>query len=129
MCKKLKQVKRYSELFKRTRVQEYESGSYTVLNLSRMYGFSEQVMYTWIHKYSRLAKKNIVIVEDHKSASEKLKLYEVKIKDLECIVGKKQIELDYLHKLIELVEQELGIDIKKNLDTPHLNSSLKTKKK
>lgn len=129
MTKRSKPVKRYSESFKQTRVREYESGSYTVLNLSRMYGFSEQTMYTWINKYSSLAKKNILIVEEHQSASEKLKTYVNRIKELERVVGLKQLELDYANKLIEIAEQKLGIEIKKNSDTPPSTCSSKNAKK
>lgn len=127
MRNKIIRVKRYSEEFKKSRVKEYESGKFTVLELSRLYNFSFQTMYNWIYKYSKLAKQNILIVEDSKSATKKLKDYKQQIHDLQRIVGLKQIELDYLHKLIETAESELGIEIKKNLNTPHLNTSSQTK--
>lgn len=129
MKKKLGRKKYYSEDFKKSRVRDYESGQYTVLELSRLYGYSQQVMYTWIHKYSKLAKQNILIVEDHQSASEKVKECQKRIEKLERIVGLKQLELDYLHKLIETAETQFGIDFKKNVNTPHLNSSSKIKVK
>ena len=129
MKKKLGRKKYYSEDFKKSRVRDYESGNYSVLDLSRLYGFSQQVMYKWIHKYSKLAKQNILIVEDHQSASEKVKECQNRIENLERVVGLKQLELDYLHKLIDTAQTEFGIDIKKNVSTSHLDTSWKTKNK
>jgi predicted RNase H-like nuclease (RuvC/YqgF family) len=82
-------------------------------------------MYKWIHKYSKIAKQNISIVEDHQSASEKVKEFQKRIENLERIVGLKQLELDYLHKLIDTAQTEFGIDIKKNVSTSHLDTSWK----
>jgi hypothetical protein len=42
-------------------------------------------MYKWIHKYSKIAKQNISIVEDHQSASEKVKEFQKRIENLERI--------------------------------------------
>ena len=45
------------------------------------------------------------------------------MRELEGMLGRKQIAIDYLEKLIELAEKELSIDIKKNLNTPPSNGS------
>jgi hypothetical protein len=50
-------------------------------------------------------------------------------KELEAALGRKQIQLDYLEKMIELAKTELDIDIKKNYSTPQSTGSNKTKKK
>jgi len=52
------------------------------------------------------------------SSSQKLKAMEKRLKELEAIVGQKQIKIDYLEKMIDLADQEFGIKIKKNSDTP-----------
>lgn len=129
MRKEVKRHKLYSVEFKKARVREYESGKFSALELCKLYKFSEGTMYRWIRKYSKLAKQNILIVENSQSATKRLKEYQQQISNLERIVGLKQIELDYLHKLIELAESELGIEIKKNSDTPHLDISLKERMK
>ena len=46
-----------------------------------------------------------------------------RIAELERIVGQKQLNIDYLEKVIELAKEELGIDIKKNSDTPQSGGS------
>ena len=126
---KVRTLKRYSKEFKLSRVQEYESGEFSALELCRLYGFAEVTMHRWIKKYSKLSQTNIVIVEDKQSATKKLAEYETRIEELERIVGQKQITIDYLERMIELAKEHYGMDIKKNSDTPHLDGSDKTGKK
>ena len=51
------------------------------------------------------------------------------IKELERTVGRKQIMIDYLEKMMEIAKDELDIDIKKNFGTPQSTGSGKTSKK
>lgn len=129
MKRKSKKLKYYSESFKKARVQEYDKGQFTAIELVRMFEFSKSSFYSWVEKYSKLAKHNILIVEQKDSASNKLAEYQKRIKELERIVGNKQIKLDYLEKLIEIAEENLGVEIKKNSNTPHLDTFQKTEKK
>lgn len=107
----------FSEEFKKARVKEYESGTFAVSELSRLFRIQTVVIYRWIYKYSAYNKKSAKIVEMKDSASRKLKELENKIKELEQIVGQKQIKIDYLEKMIDLAKEELDIDIKKNSGT------------
>lgn len=130
--KKVKRVnitRRYSKAFKKARVAEYERGEFTVQQLSRMYGFSHQSMYNWIYKYSRYSEQNIQVVEHKQSSSEKLKEALKENKKLKEKLGEKQIKIDYLEKLIELTEEDYGIEVKKNEDTPHSGGSENTDSK
>jgi transposase len=113
----LKRIRRYGENFKRSLVKQYESGEYTVLELSRLYGISLQSIYRWIHAFSHYEQKGIIVIEKSASSLEKLKQQAARIKELERVVGQKQMELEYLEKLIELAGTELGIDLKKNFNT------------
>lgn len=119
----------FSEEFKKARVKEYESGSFGVLELSRMFGIQKAVIYRWIYKYSVYNKKSVKVVEMKDSAIKKLKELETKIKDLEQIVGQKQIKIDYLEKMIDLAKEELDIDIKKNSGTLQFGGFNETSKK
>jgi len=40
-----------------------------------------------------------------------------KVKELEQVVGQKQIEIDFLNKLIEIAGEEMQIDLKKKFFT------------
>jgi len=119
----------YSEDFKRDLVQAFESGQYSVLQLSRLHGVPFQSIYRWIYRYSKVNEKGYRVVEKEKSSSQRVKELEKRVAELEQAVGRKQIQIDYLEKLIELAKEELEIDIKKNYDTPRFGGSGKTREK
>ena len=125
---KLRKRRRYSESFKKRLVLEYEQGQLSVLQLSRLYGIAFQNIYNWIYKYSTFNEKGVRVVEDHESSSEKLKKLERQIRELEGLLGRKQIELDFLDKLIELASEDLQVDIKKNYFTGPSDGSVPTGK-
>ena len=125
----LKKNRKYSEEFKRQIVSDFESGEYSVPQLEKLHGISNPVIYSWIHKFSNFNEKGVRVVEMKESSSKRLKEMEAKIKELEAAVGRKQIKVDYLEKMIELAKTELDIDIKKNYSTPPSAGSEKTKKK
>ena len=127
--KLLKKHRRYSEEFKRQIVADYESGEFSVKQLERLHGVSDQSIYNWIYKFSTFNEKGFRVVEMKDSSSKKLQELEAKNKELEAALGRKQIQLDYLEKMIELAKSELDIDIKKNYSTPQSTGSGKTKKK
>lgn len=49
----------FTEAFKRERVKEYEQGSYSVPELSKLFKISGALIYNWIYKYSTYNKKSI----------------------------------------------------------------------
>ncbi len=114
--KRIKRSRRFSEDFKLKIVKEYESGQSTVNEMEGLYDIAPQVIYRWIYKYSRYNKKSIQVVEMKNSQAEKLKQMEARIKELERAVGQKQMNIDYLEKMIELAGEHYDIDIKKNSD-------------
>lgn len=127
--KRVRVKRRYSEEFKRSRVKEYESGEFTVNELGKLYSISPQIIYRWIYKFSKLNKKNVVIVESKNSSTKKLKDYEKRIDELERIVGQKQLKIDYLEKLFEVAESDLGFDLKKNTGSLLSDGITKQKKR
>ena len=46
-----------------------------------------------------------------------------RLAELERIIGQKQMQIDYLEKMIELASDELQTDIKKNFGTQQSNGS------
>ena len=119
----------FSEEFKKARVKEYESGTFGVSEISRLFKIQSTVIYRWIYKYSVYNKKSVKVVEMKDSATHKLKELETRVKELEQIVGRKQIKIDYLEKMIELAKEEFDIDIKKNSGTPQSGGFNETNKK
>lgn len=124
--RKVKKYRHYSEEFKRQLVSEFESGQFSVLQLTKLHGVQEQLIYNWIYKYSNFSDKGYRIVEHKHSSSKKLKTLQAENQQLKAKVGEKQILIEYLEKLIEVAGEELNIDIKKNFDTPQSGSSKRT---
>jgi len=127
--KKLRKRRVFSEEFKKARVKEYENGEYSVLEVSRLYGISFQTIYIWIYRYSLYNKKGLILVEMKTSSTQKVKELKDKIKELERVVGQKQLNIDYLEKMLEIAKDELNIDIKKNFAHQQSTGSIKTEKK
>ena len=111
--RKLRKQRHYSEDFKKMLVSLFERGEYSVLQLEKLYGVGNPTIYKWIYKFSIFNEKGIRVVEMAKSSSLKLKELSKKVKDLEQIVGQKQIKIDYLEKMIDIAKDEFDIDIKK----------------
>ncbi len=116
--KQLKKSRIYSEDFKRSIVKDFESGQYSVSQLERLHGMSNVTIYNWIYKFSTFNEKGSRVVEMKDSSANKIKELQHKIKELEAVVGRKQINIDYLEKMIDIAKDELNIDIKKNSNTP-----------
>lgn len=126
--KEVKARRRFTEEFKLKVVRDYEQGVHTALEMSRLFAIAEQNIYNWIYKYSTYNKKKVRIVEMSESSSNKITELQKRIKELERIVGQKQIKIDYLEKMMEVAKEHYGIDMKKNSDTPQSQNSEKTEK-
>lgn len=124
----VKKLRSYSEEFKKQLVSDFESGQYSVLQLERLHGISNQSIYKWIYKYSTFNQKGYRVVESNQSSKNKVKALEQKIKELESALGRKQIKIDYLEEMIDVAKEELNYDIKKNYNTPHSGGLKKGKK-
>lgn len=126
--KLLRKQRRYSPEFKKQVVKEFESGKLSVPQLSKLHGMSTTSIYRWIYKFSNFNESGFRIIEMAKSSTTKLQEMEQRIKKLEQIVGQKQIMIDYLETMIQVAQDELGYDIKKNFDTQQSKESRKENK-
>ncbi len=127
--KKIKKQRRYSKEFKKEIVSLFEHGSYSVLQLEKLYGVNNVSIYKWIYNFSTFNEKGVRIVEMKQSSSIKLKELAQKVKDLERIVGQKQMKIDYLEKMIDVAKDEFDIDIKKKHNTSQSTGLEKTTRK
>lgn len=127
--KLIRKQRKYSEDFKRSIVKDFESGKFSVLQLERLHNIGNASIYNWIYKYSQSNEHGQRIIEMKDSSTQKLKALEQRVKELEQMVGRKQIEIDYLEKMIDIAKEELHIDIKKNFNTPPSSGSGSTRRK
>jgi len=121
--RKIQKQRSYTEEFKRKVVEEFENGKFSVLQLSKLHNIHNTLIYRWVYKYSTFNEKGYRVVEHEQSSQKKIKELIREIEQLQAKLGRKQIKIDYLEEMIELAKEEYKIDIKKNLNTPHLGGS------
>jgi len=113
--------RRFSKDFKRARVNDFESGNYTVAQMSRLYKITRATLYTWIKKHSTLPAQNAIIMEIPDSQTAKVKALEERVALLERALGVKQVELDLANTTLDLLAED-GVDIKKKRSSGELSS-------
>ena len=119
----LRQRRIFSESLKKKVVKDIEKGVINVTGVSREYGVSCVTVYQWIKKFSTYLQSSKTIVVEMKSEQYRSRELEEKIRELEAALGRKQMEIDYLDKLLEIAGKELKIDLKKSFVTQPLNGS------
>jgi transposase len=123
-----RQKRVFSEEFKRERVKEIDMKATTVSQVSRTYEVNQCNVRKWMEKYSKQYKKGLRLVVEMESETKKLLELQAKIAELERIVGQKQVLIDFQAKMIEIAEQEFGIDIKKKSGSGQSSTSGNTEK-
>lgn len=116
-----RQLRSFSEEFKRQKVQEIEQKITTIREISRQYEVNPSAIRKWLIRYSTTYTIGIRTIVESESDTKKLIELQKKIAELERVIGQKQIQLDFKDKMIELAEEYYRIDIKKNSRaSPHL---------
>jgi len=108
-----RQNRYFSEEFKKQKVREIERNLCRVSDISKEYEVTRTAVYKWIYKYSAMRKKGIRQVIETESDTKKIESLREHIKELERVLGQKQLLIDFQSKVIELTEEEYQIDIKK----------------
>jgi transposase len=118
----------FSNDIKKKIVRDLEKNLHTITDVCKTYHVSRTSVYRWIYKYSAMTKKQHKQVVEAKSDTQKIKVLEDRIKELERVVGQKQLMIDFKEKMIELAEQRYNVDIKKKLGLKPSSGSTSTKK-
>lgn len=118
----------FSEEFRRKKVGEIERRLTSVSEVSREYQVSRSAIYAWMRQYSYMKKKQERLVVESVSDTKKINALKERVKELERIVGQKQIQIEFFDKMIELAEEEYGVDIKKKCSTGPSGGSGRTGK-
>ena len=126
---KLRPSRVFSDTFKRQKVKEIDQGLYRVTEVSRLYQVSAQSVYRWLYKYSINHQKGVRQVVEMESEAQKTKALLARVAELERVIGQKQLEIDFLEKLVEISSAELQVDIKKNFGTKCSPTSMASSKK
>lgn len=123
-----RQIRFFSESFRKAKVREIERNLTTVLEVSREYEVSTTAVYNWLYKYSTLRAKQLRQIVEPMSDSHKVKELKKKIEELERLIGQKQIQIEFKEKMIELAEEMYKVDIKKKFGSRLSSGSGSTEK-
>lgn len=110
----------FSEDFRKARVKELDEGQTTVAKICRDYGVSSPAVYKWREKYSPFYQKQVVKVVELESEGSKRRELEEQLSTLKTLLADKQIEVEYLLKLLEILGEKYGLDFKKNTSSNRL---------
>ena len=113
----------FSEEIKKKAVKDLISKRTTIKALMNEHQISHQSVYSWLYKYSPYHEQKCTLVVQMKSEETKNSELQKRLAELERIVGQKQLEIDFLNKLLEIGSSELGFDLKKNFNTPLSNGT------
>ena len=131
MATKEKAIKRFdtrrnryfSDSFKRKVVHDIGNNLTSVGLVTKEYGISRTSVYKWVYTYSLLYKRGFKQVVEPMSDSKKIAQLKAQIKELEQLLGRKQIEIEFKEKMIELAEEKYGVDIKKKYGSKQSDGS------
>ena len=108
-----RQNRYFSESFRRQKVKEIETNMTTVSEVCRVYQVTSAAVYKWLHKYSHHRKKQVRQVVELMSDTKKILALRKRIEELEAMLGRKQIEVEFYSKMVDIASEEVGIDLKK----------------
>jgi len=109
----------FSQEFKQKKVTELDKKLTTIAEISKQYEVSRVSIYRWMYKYSLMKKKGIKMIVESKSDTGRIKALKEHIAELEQMLGRKQFEIDFLKKQMEIASEQYGVDLKKKLSGKH----------
>jgi len=113
----------FSEQLKKQVIKDLVSRRTTIKSVMAEHQVSAQSVYRWLYKYSPQHQLRCTLVVQMKSEATKSYELQNRVADLERIVGQKQLEIDFLNKLIEIGSKELDFDFKKNFSPKPSNGT------
>lgn len=108
----LRRIRTFSDDFKQKKVQEITARLTRVQEVCKEYHVTRAAVYKWIYRYSSMKKKEKLIIESE-SDTKKIEALKLKIAELERSLGQKQIQVEFLSKMIDIAEESYQVDIKK----------------
>ena len=104
----------FSEQFRKEKVKDLLEKRISAKQMCDLWQVSRTTVYKWLYKYSPHHSSGTKMVVQMESEAHKTLQLLQRVAELERIVGQKQLEIDFLNKLMDLATEELGYDVKKN---------------
>jgi len=114
----------FSEELKKKIIKDLIGKRTTIRSVMTEHQVSSNTVYRWLYKYSPHHEQKCTLVVQMKSEELKSTALRQRIAELERIVGQKQLEIDFLNKLLEIGSGELGFDLKKSFSPPPSNGTV-----
>lgn len=108
-----KRRRTFSVAFKEEKVKQIECKQITVAQICQLYQVSNRAVYNWIELYGSIKQKGERIVVEKESEGKKTAELLKKVAGLEQLLGQKQVEVEYLKKVLEFGSELTKTDIKK----------------
>lgn len=102
----------FSESFKKQKVALIESGKMSTGAVATQFDLSYAAVYQWVKKYGNVSPPDKIVIETDSDYLKVLELQKEKA-NLERILGKQQIRLDYYETLIAMAKEHYNEDIEK----------------
>ncbi len=109
-------IRTFSEELKKKVVEQLDQKKMKVRDVMLLYNVSSQAVYMWKNKYSKQPKGVRMVVESESYETKVQNMFQ-RVAELEQVIGKKQLEIDFLETVINICSEELGYDIKKKYIT------------
>jgi len=120
---KVRKLRFFSEEFKKAKVDDLVNKRISAKEICELYGISRQSVYNWLYRYSPHHERRTKQVVEMESEAKRTKLLLHRVAELEGAIGRKQLKIDYLEKLIEIAGKEIGYDLKKTFAQSSSNGS------
>ena len=89
----------------------------TVSEISKQYEVSSTSVYRWLTLYGKDYMKATKVIVEAQSDTRKILNLKAKVAEPEMLVGQRQVQLEFIDKMIDLAEETYGVDIKKKIMT------------
>lgn len=113
----IRKMRYFSEELKRKIVNDLDNGTTNIQEVASLHEVTRQTVYQWIYRYSDKHTQGTRMIVELESESKKNIALLARVAELERAVGQKQLERDYLAKVLELASEHYGEDLKKNFGT------------
>ena len=107
-----KSHRRFSSAFKKEKVELLDQGKISTKEICLIYEVSSTSVYKWKKKYSKYSHSERIVVEKISEEKKNIELLK-QVAELERVVGRKQIELDYYKTTLEVLSEDAGEDLGK----------------
>ncbi|MDX9930140.1 MAG: integrase core domain-containing protein [Bacteroidales bacterium] len=117
----------FSEDFKRKKIREPERNHTSITDICRTYSVSRTYNYRWIYKYSAMAQKQVKQVIEPKSDTAKIKALHERVKELERIIGQKQLQIEFktIIRELKMINSMTEEKVYENSHAERLNGTIK----